>query len=208
MYRMIIGAFAITVSLSSVGCAVTRPVRQNNNHVILVGHGSPASDYPRERLREFFRLHGHDHEANQGGHDAAHSELAAREREIREWPRTPENDPYKFGFDRLADALQKQTEHKVLAAYNEFCAPSISEVVAQVVSDGADRIIVVTTMMTPGGGHSEKDIPKALAEARKRHPNIEIVYAWPFDLERVAATLSDQIKSFEAKPSTNVTLTR
>ena len=55
---------------------------------------------------------------------------------------------------------------------------------------------VTTTMFTPGGSHSEVEIPEILDHLRLQHPEVELRYAWPFDLNLVADTLAEQIKRF------------
>jgi sirohydrochlorin cobaltochelatase len=41
-------------------------------------------------------------------------------------------------------------------------------------------------MFTPGGVHSEIEIPQTLQTIRQRYPNVILEYAWPFDIEYVA----------------------
>jgi sirohydrochlorin ferrochelatase len=48
-------------------------------------------------------------------------------------------------------------------------------------------------MVTPGGGHSEEDIPALVKQAQARHPEVPIVYAWPFDASKTAQFLAEQI---------------
>lgn len=133
---------------------------------------------------------------NNGGHGASH--LAGRAAEldakIRDWPRRAENDPYKVGLEQLASTLRPLlTTDLFFIAYNEFCRPSIPDAIDQAVQQGAQRILAVPSMLTPGGIHSEIDIPHALAEARTRHPGVTIDYVWPFDLRQVAALLASHI---------------
>jgi sirohydrochlorin cobaltochelatase len=51
-------------------------------------------------------------------------------------------------------------------------------------------------MFTPGGSHSEIEIPAAVETLRSRHPGIAIRYAWPYDLQLVVAMLSEQVNRF------------
>jgi sirohydrochlorin cobaltochelatase len=51
-------------------------------------------------------------------------------------------------------------------------------------------------MFTPGGSHSEVEIPEILEQLRNQYPNIVLRYAWPFDLQLVANTLAEQVKRF------------
>jgi len=81
-------------------------------------------------------------------------------------------------------------------AYNEFCAPTLEASVDQLVTQGATRITVATTMFTPGGSHSEVEIPEILEHLRPQYPGVELRYAWPFDLALVAGTLAEQVRRF------------
>jgi sirohydrochlorin cobaltochelatase len=120
---------------------------------------------------------------------------------IRHWPRTAETDPYQAGLEAVAARLQSQLDGALFAvAYNEFCAPTLEESVKELIEQGATHIIVTTTMFTPGGSHSEVEIPEILDQLRPLHPNVELRYAWPFDLHLVANTLAEQIRRFSTVP--------
>jgi sirohydrochlorin cobaltochelatase len=96
-------------------------------------------------------------------------------------------------------AAQLQTnlgEVLFAVAYNEFCAPTLEESVEELIKKGATHITVTTTMFTPGGSHSEVEIPEILDHLRPQHPDVELRYAWPFDLKLVANTLTEQVKRF------------
>ena len=84
----------------------------------------------------------------------------------------------------------------VAVAYNEVGAPTLEESVEELIKKGATHITVTTTMFTPGGSHSEVEIPEILDHLRPRHPGVELRYAWPFDLQLVAKTLAEQVKRF------------
>ena len=49
---------------------------------------------------------------------------------------------------------------------------------------------MITPMLTPGGEHSEVEIPAQVDEARVRHPGVEFAYAWPYAMSDVAAFLA------------------
>jgi sirohydrochlorin cobaltochelatase len=51
-------------------------------------------------------------------------------------------------------------------------------------------------MFTPGGAHSEVEIPEILRGMRAKHPRVVIQYAWPFDASRIAHVLNEQIRRF------------
>jgi sirohydrochlorin cobaltochelatase len=72
----------------------------------------------------------------------------------------------------------------------------LEESVEALIKQGATHITVTTTMFTPGGSHSEVEIPEILDHLRPQYPAVELCYAWPFDLELVAHTLAEQVKRF------------
>jgi sirohydrochlorin cobaltochelatase len=161
--------------------------------VILVGHGGVPSDYPRELLARQKALEG-KRRAQRGDPTDEEVEL---DRRIRGWPRTPETDPYQAGLESLAAHFQRLLDVDLFkVAYNEFCAPTLQEAVAALVAQGASEVRVVPSMLTPGGSHSEYEIPETLTELRAKYPGVKLRYAWPFDLEQVAAMLAAQISRF------------
>ena len=81
-------------------------------------------------------------------------------------------------------------------AYNDFCAPSIREAVENLVNDDVKEIVLVTTMLTPGGSHSEKEIPEEVAKLQNQFKDVSIYYAWPFNLEKVAELLALHATNF------------
>jgi sirohydrochlorin cobaltochelatase len=108
------------------------------------------------------------------------------------WPRTAQNDPFHAASHALAKKLSVATGFEVVVGFNEFCAPRLGEALDQVAARGAEKVIVVTPMLTPGGEHAEIDIPAAVEQAQQQHPDIEFRYAWPFDIDEVAQFLSTQ----------------
>jgi sirohydrochlorin cobaltochelatase len=116
---------------------------------------------------------------------------------IRRWPRTPETDPYQSGLEAVATQLRASLGETLFAvAYNEFCAPTLEESVDDLIKKGARHITVATTMFTPGGSHSEIEIPEILERLRRQYPEVELRYAWPFDLSMVADLLHQQVARF------------
>lgn len=166
--------------------------------LILVGHGGAPSDYPRERLQKLKRLEG---ERMARKIPDMSAEEAALDTEIRAWPRTPATDAYKFGLEALAGALARRTGQPVVAAYNEFCGPSIEQAVESAAAAGAKRFILVTTMYTRGGVHSECEIPMLVSELRKKRPDLDLRYAWPFRDEDIADFLAGHIEAGDLQPA-------
>lgn len=161
--------------------------------VILVGHGGIPKGCPQELVTKLKRLEAQRRVANL---PPSQEELEL-DHKIRQWPRTAETDPYQAGFEAVAACLRAQLNVALFAvAYNEFCAPTLEESVKSLIKQGAIHIVVTTTMFTPGGSHSEVEIPEILDQLRPMYPGVEIRYAWPFDLELVAKTLAEQLRGW------------
>lgn len=161
--------------------------------VILVGHGGIPKDCPQELVTRLKRL-----EAQRRAAKLPRSqEEIELDGKIRSWPRTAETEPYQAGLEAVAARVRAQLDGVLFAvAYNEFCAPTLEESVEGLIKQGATHITVTTTMFTPGGSHSEVEIPEILDHLKPKHPGIELRYAWPFDLNLVANTLAEQITRF------------
>ena len=175
------------------------PSQTDRLAVVLIGHGSPATDCPPQLIGELMSLEwragsaGHDH-----GAEGRAEELDAK---IRNWPRHDGNDPYKTGLERVAEALRPLLPTERLAiGYNEFCRPTIAEAIEGVIRQGATRILVIPSMLTPGGVHAERDIPRALDALRIAHPAVTIEYLWPFDIQQVAALLAEHVSRALPQP--------
>lgn len=162
--------------------------------VVLAMHGAPALDFPKNELAEFFTLH-----ARLGHGDSVPEDLRRRcdelEARMRSWPRTADNDPFYKGSVELAEQLGRESGLEVILGFNEFCSPSLAEAL-DLAAGSAQKILIITPMMTRGGEHSAVDIPEAIREARQRHPGQDIIYVWPFPTEDIARFLSDQISRF------------
>jgi sirohydrochlorin cobaltochelatase len=164
--------------------------------IVLAMHGAPPLDFLKEELSEFFGLH------NRVGHGSSSvsPQLKKRYEELNEkilrWPRSRENDPFYSGTMDMAENLKIVSGYEVIVGFNEFCAPTIKEAIETAQNQKPEKIIVITPMMTRGGEHSERDIPKAIKDAQKMNPDIPIEYAWPFAISDVASFLFSHIKRF------------
>jgi len=158
--------------------------------VVLVGHGGIPSDCPPEYISKFKRLESQRRRQNLPPSD---EELEV-DKIIRNWPRTAETDPYQAGLEAVSKRLQSTLNGAQLEiAYNEFCAPTLQEAVESLINKGFADITVISTMFTPGGSHSEIEIPEEVDELNKKFPDVNVDYAWPFDLEHVGKFLSEHI---------------
>jgi sirohydrochlorin ferrochelatase len=166
----------------------------NQRAVILAAHGAPALDYP---ARKVGMLMGLEFAGGKLLRLNWINRLKDRlEVEIRSWPRTTENDPYKAAVDSLARELEAQLNMPVFSAYNEFCLPTIYEAVQKAVSCGAKQLVVIPTMLLRGNQHTEEEILAAVEESRLRHPDVQIHYGWPFSSEKLVDFFAGQAASF------------
>ena len=168
--------------------------------IVLATHGSPPKDVPRLQVVLDVGLHMAMEHGPGWTRRAIARSFTRLDTKIRTWPRTAENDPFYAASQALAAELREETSCEVIVGFNEFCAPALDEALDQAAASEADRIVVVTPMMTRGGEHAEADIPAAVEDARAQYPAIEFVYAWPFDTVEVAHFLSEQVRrSIEAE---------
>lgn len=159
--------------------------------VVLIGHGAAATDTPRPLVAELKRLETERQARKETAPSPREAEL---DRQVREWPRTPDNDAYKQGVEEIARALAPRLGgRRLVVAYNEFCAPSVENALDGLVRDGFTRITLISTMYTRGGVHAEWEIPAIAADARKKYPGASIVYAWPFPTSSIADFLLGQL---------------
>ncbi|MCS6863294.1 MAG: CbiX/SirB N-terminal domain-containing protein [Abditibacteriales bacterium] len=165
--------------------------------IVLVMHGVPPNDFPRPEMGEYFGLQARLMSVREG-REALQQRYNELDAKMRSWRRTPQNDPFHAGSHALAHHLRQVTGWEVIVAFNEFCDPNVDDALEMAAAQRPDKIVVITPMMTRGGGHSEVDIPTAVQRAQARHPQIPIVYAWPFDVGEVAHFLSQQIYRFIA----------
>lgn len=163
----------------------------NKEAVVLIGHGGTARDTPKPIIGELKRLEAERQARREIVMSPREAEL---DKLVREWPRTKDNDAYKLGVDLIASALApKLGGRKLVAAYNEFCAPSVEDAIDGLVKEGYTRISLISTMYTRGGIHAECEIPGIVTEATKRYPGVLVEYAWPFDPDFIADFLAAQL---------------
>lgn len=165
-------------------------------YLILAMHGSPPKDFPPRELGEFFAIHARVETAPRSVDPSTRARYEELDQKMRAWKRTPENDPFYAGSLALAGKLAETSGLETRLAFNEFCDPPLDEAIRQAVAEGASRIVVVTPMMTAGGEHAEREIPAVLERMRGEFPGIDLLYAWPFASQDVAAFLSAQARRF------------
>lgn len=165
--------------------------------IVLIMHGMTPKDYPRQDKKEYMSLRAKQHDAHSASgflHDRI--KLEEMEQKIRRWPRTKANDPFHAAALRISKDLEKISKLRVFVGFNEFCAPSAQEALEQAALSGAQEVIVTTPMLTPGGHHSEEEIPEIISNMRERHPKTQFIYSWPFKELAIAQFLHQNIKGF------------
>jgi sirohydrochlorin cobaltochelatase len=168
--------------------------------IVLAMHGMPPSDFPKKELAEFFRLNSLVEQPGNSANQDIRNQFSILENKLKNWPRNKENDPFQYSSLELAAKLQEISGYEVLVGYNEFCSPDLNETLLQAARENAGKIIIITTMMTGGGKHSERDIPRIIKEFNGLHPEIEVIFAWPFKTEQIAQFLSEHIAQFSRNP--------
>lgn len=76
-------------------------------------------------------------------------------------------------FEQLAAALCAKTDAAVRLAYLELMQPSLGDAIAALASEDVASIRVVPVFLAQGR-HAEQDLPRLVAAARARHPQIDI----------------------------------
>jgi sirohydrochlorin cobaltochelatase len=163
--------------------------------IVLVMHGAPPNDFPRHELGEFMALYSRM--KRETGHSTPPNvQYQELEEKLKNWPRTKQNDPFFAASEELASELSRVSGDPVITGYNEFCAPDVTTALERAAEGGAEKIVVVTPMMTRGGEHAEKEIPELVADFQRAHPQIKTIYAWPYDTQHVALLLKEQINRY------------
>ena len=164
--------------------------------LILTMHGMPPKDFPRREIGEYFSLHMLMENSPQRMDEQQRQRYAQLNEQVRSYPRAAANDPFYFNSQDMARRLASETGLETLVCFNEFCNPSMADAARAAVEHGAQRIIVLTPMMTRGGDHAEEDIPAELETLQKTYPEVEFRYAWPFDPDEVTRFLAGQVSRF------------
>ncbi|MBU5635927.1 CbiX/SirB N-terminal domain-containing protein [Geomonas sp. Red69] len=101
----------------------------------------------------------------------------------------------------IAKRVQKMTQFEIVeVSFREQHQPNIQQGVDACVAQGAERILLVPYFLYMGA-HVLEDLPEELAEAKKRHPGVEMVLGKHLGVhdklaevvvERVAESLTEQ----------------
>jgi len=164
--------------------------------LILIMHGMPPKDFPKDKRAAFDRLRFDLSQKPEAATDEEKERLRILEEEMRRWPRNKKNDPYFEASGKLARALEAASGLDVILAFNEFCSPSAEEALREAAAQKPSKIILTTAMLTPGGSHAGREIPRVIDRAKKSYPEIRIEYGWPFRTEEVGGFIARELKRF------------
>lgn len=174
-------------SVNKNSSALLTPVTGKKIALIIVGHGGFPNDFPK--MKEYMQL------AEKGG-----EKFEKIENEMIHWPRNENNDSYWAGIMKIAKEIEgKKTFSLVKVAFNEYCTPTVTEALTEVVKENPDEIIVTSIMMTSGGAHSEHDIPGSIKSFKEKNPNVKITYAWPYEPSEISEFLISHSQKFISK---------
>lgn len=72
----------------------------------------------------------------------------------------------------------RRPELSVEAAYLDHSPPTVERALSDAARAGADEVVVLPLLLT-AAYHSKTDVPRALAEVRRRHPRMRLRYGAP-----------------------------
>jgi sirohydrochlorin cobaltochelatase len=169
--------------------------------IVLAMHGAPPRDFPPAEMGEFHALHARLEHGRDPLPDAVRQRAELLERRMRAWPRTADNDPFWAASRDIGRRLAETTGSRVVVGFNEFCGPDLDQALAEAAASAPARVLVITPMLTRGGGHAEVDIPAAVARAQAAFPDVPFVYVWPHDVADVARFLADRLRKPSVTPT-------
>ncbi|MDQ7093451.1 CbiX/SirB N-terminal domain-containing protein [Desulfosporosinus sp. PR] len=94
----------------------------------------------------------------------------------------------------VAEKVSSLLGQPVTPAYMAHDRPSLPEAVAEKISEGAARIVIMPLFLFRGI-HVTVDIHEELRELREQHPNVEVIYTKELGADDSIASLAcDRIK--------------
>ena len=94
----------------------------------------------------------------------------------------------------VVELFRRVSGYSIVApAHMELAAPSIADAFSACVTQGATRVVVHPYFLSPGR-HSTTDIPRMVAKAAKRHPDVSFHVTQPLGLdEKIAQVIVKRI---------------
>lgn len=86
-------------------------------------------------------------------------------------------------LEALAERVrEREPGTLVVTAHLELATPDIGEALAACASAGARDVVLLPWFLSPGR-HTAEDIPRAVAAARERHPELRVRIGEPLGLD-------------------------
>ena len=74
----------------------------------------------------------------------------------------------------MAERLRQRWAGPVVEAYLGFLEPDLGAAVGQLHADGHRDVLLLAAFLSPGGKHIKRDVPEAVAELRRRYPEMTL----------------------------------
>src|SRR5579875_1335490 len=113
--------------------------REKRKAILLVGKGNPPKDYPKEKFLEYIKLKFNLEKID----EASRKRFEELDQEIKKWPRNANNDPSYFNIVNLCEELRYALGFVTDFAFENYCSPTLSEAIYDLISRGFYSIIVV-----------------------------------------------------------------
>ncbi len=158
--------------------------RMNTTGVVLAAHGIPPLDWLEQNRELWERMEGQEESIS---------------KELKNWTRTPENDPCSFQTEKLGERVKERGGYDILeVGYDHFAGPSVAEAIERAIAQGARRVIVVPTMFARAGMQVETDVPQTVTTLQEQYPAVEIIYTGlPFDSNKHADLIISKIREHD-----------
>ncbi len=160
--------------------------------LILIGHGDIPYDFPKEKLKEYFKLRTLQRSGSINEEEKRY--FLKLEEELKKWKRNKSNDSHYFNIKKFSKYLQKKINIKVDFAFNEFCSPDIKEKFEEI-KDKYDEFYFLPTMIF-SGKHTHFEIKKKIEDLKKENPDKKIFYVYPLKEDLVKKFFVGIIKEF------------
>ena len=104
-------------------------------------------------------------------------------------------------LEQLAAKIrQREPDTIVRTAHLEIAAPSLAEAIDDCVKEGA-RVLVVHPYFLAPGRHTSEDIPRQVAEASARHPELEVRLSPPLGIhDKLVDVVLERVHQSEKLP--------
>jgi sirohydrochlorin ferrochelatase len=158
--------------------------------IILIGHGNIPDDFPREKLREYFKLRNLYKTGFLKGKDE--EKFMEMEESLKRWERNENNDKHYFDLKKMGEEIEREIKIKTDFAFNEFCYPDIFEKFEKI-KDEYDEIYFVSTLIFEGK-HSD-EIKNKIEELKDKYKDKKIFYI-PLKQEFLKEFFIKNIKDF------------